>query len=580
MAGTFSHPFSDSSLWNTPISNLNPTYSDPNAVQNTQFKDAGLANTSALFDHVVYNTPSDAPTATWTFNTLNTTAVGGNFSTNGSVQIQTPADLQFTHGADGWSVFSDGAHSWETWGGSFDAATNTYHAAYLVENDVANGTGWGNVNTGAGAGIRASGASLLGGVVSQSELNNLSIPHALAIELDASQLKAATGSTNAGQFTAPAVNADGNSVSAYSGSIPIGSHFALPANLDLSAAGLTPEGLALAKAYQSYGGYVVDMAGHTTSLAEFEPGTAQQQADVFKDLGWIRDHLVMTSDQGQGASNAAAPADAAAAMQANAAQADTHQAPADAAAGTVAAPADAAAVMQANGAQADTHQAPADAAAGTVAAPAGAATVTQANTAQADTHPATAPVDVTAGTGVAAADTGASDMHQADAGAGAGMHAALASLAKGMVGATDANQTSISHALASFNPHEFAAAARSADGAAGNNGMDQAGWGHHDTGTTAGMTAAAASLLGGMAGHADANQISMPQASATDAGLHQLAAATGAAHAGQPVQSVSADSASYAGTAAMGGHFGLPGQDHVDTTLMHHQAFAEVWRAL
>jgi hypothetical protein len=160
------------------------------------------------------------------------------------------------------------------------------------------------------------------------------------------------------------------------------------------------------------------------------------------------------------------------------------------------------------------------------------------------------------------------------------MHAALASLVKGMVGATDANQTSIAHALASFNPHEFAAATQSADGVAANNAAGQTGLGSHDTGTAAGMTAAAASLLGGMAGHADANQISMPQASAMDTGLHHFAAATGAANAGQPAQSVAADSGSYAGAVAMGGHFGLPGQDHTDMTLMHHQAFAEVWRAL
>ncbi|MGY4626695.1 hypothetical protein [Bradyrhizobium sp. USDA 4486] len=73
----------------------------------------------------------------------------------------------------------------------------------------------------------------------------------------------------------------------------MGAHFALPANLDLDHAGLTPEGLALAKAYQEYGGYVVDAAPHTTSLADVDGATAQQLADLRHDVSWIRDHLVM-----------------------------------------------------------------------------------------------------------------------------------------------------------------------------------------------------------------------------------------------------------------------------------------------
>ncbi|MEK9280214.1 MULTISPECIES: hypothetical protein [unclassified Bradyrhizobium] len=121
------------------------------------------------------------------------------------------------------------------------------------------------------------GASLLGGLVTQDELNNLSIPHALGIELDTHQLAAATGPNHAGQFTFPAVSADGDSAASYTGTIPMGAHFALPPNIDLAAAGLTPEGLALAKAYQTYGGYVVDMAGHTTALAQVE-ATPEQQA--------------------------------------------------------------------------------------------------------------------------------------------------------------------------------------------------------------------------------------------------------------------------------------------------------------
>ncbi|WGD54947.1 hypothetical protein QA641_14125 [Bradyrhizobium sp. CB1650] len=341
MPGSFSHPFSDTSLWNTRIDSLNPTYTDASTVQNVQFRDASLANSWLQTDLTPYNTPSTAPTATWSFDTLNTTGVGGTFSSNGTIQLQTPTDLKFTDGGDGWAVFTspDGVHSWEVWGGSYDAATHTYHAAYLVENDVVNGTGWGQPDTGTGVGIRAAGASLLGGLVTQDELNSLSIQHALGIELDTHQLAAASGSTNAGQFVFPAVTADGDSAASYTGTIPMGAHFALPPDLDLAAAGLTPEGLALAKAYQTYGGYVVDMAGHTTALAQVE-ATPEQQAHLFADVDWIRDHLVMTVDHGSGASNTAPQTDPIA--QSDSVQTDTQQAaaPADVAGGTTPAPAD------------------------------------------------------------------------------------------------------------------------------------------------------------------------------------------------------------------------------------------------
>jgi hypothetical protein len=291
--GTFASPFAGSSLWNMPIGQLDPIYSAPGSIEDVQFRDTSLANTWAKFDHIVYDTPASAPLVTWTFNVLNMTPVGGTFISNNTIKLHTPANLAFGNGSDGWAIFSDpdGIHFWEVWEGSYNSVTMTYQAKYMVEGDYVNGTGWGQ--NGLGAGIRAAGASVLGGIVTQDELNNLSIHHALSIELDVSQLKA--GATPSDQLVFPAVSTDSGSQLSYTGTIPMGAHFALPPSLDLSHAGLTPEGLALAEAYQTYGGYVVDSAGHTTSLAQIEGGTTQQYNDIFADLSWIRDHLVMTS---------------------------------------------------------------------------------------------------------------------------------------------------------------------------------------------------------------------------------------------------------------------------------------------
>ncbi|KJC53499.1 hypothetical protein UP06_00020, partial [Bradyrhizobium sp. LTSP857] len=285
------HFFSADSLWNTPISELNVQYSDPNSIQNLQFENTSLANTWVQSADLFFSTPTDAPHMKWTFDVLNQATVGGGFSSHGTLQLSTPIDLTPTHGSDGWAVFTDpdGIHYWEAWKASYDSASQTWHASYLVEGDL-NGTGWGTA-PGAGAGIRASGASLLGGLITTDELNSLSINHAMAIELDPTQLKAGTNQLD--QFVFPAVSADGSSVSVYKGTIPVGAHFALPSNLDIEHAGLTPEGLAVARAYQQYGGYVVDAAAHTASIAMVEEANTQQLADLHHDAAWIRDHLVM-----------------------------------------------------------------------------------------------------------------------------------------------------------------------------------------------------------------------------------------------------------------------------------------------
>jgi hypothetical protein len=286
-AASLLHPFSADSPWNVPIDQAHVKYSDPNSIENRQFRDKSLANSWIQTENLLFETPVNAPLVKWAFDTLND---GGKFSANGTLQIQTPMKLTITHGSDGWSIFTDpdGVHYWETWAATYNASSRTYHVGYMVKGNL-NGTGWGH--DGVGAGIRAAGASLLGGLIQPGELDKLSIEHALPIELDWSQLKAAVNPSD--QFVFPAISADSDSTTSYHGTIPMGAHFALPADLDISQAGLTPLGHALAKAYQKYGGYVVDAAGHTTSIAMVTGGTKHQLDDLNQDVAWIRDHLVM-----------------------------------------------------------------------------------------------------------------------------------------------------------------------------------------------------------------------------------------------------------------------------------------------
>jgi hypothetical protein len=214
-----------------------------------------------------------------------------------------------------WTIWTDpdGVHIWEGWGaqphmagqwsGSLAAVAPTvglplqvtvsqpdgsYDVRFLGHTDFMNTTGWGIDPASGIIGVRAAGASLLGGQIWPAELTS-SIEHAVPIMLDARQLKRG--------FVPPAVSEDNDN--SYSGSIPMGSHFALPPGIDLatvinpySGLPLTPEGKALAKAYQKYGGYVVDTATGTISLAFAPDATDPQTVNMETDGDWIRDNIV------------------------------------------------------------------------------------------------------------------------------------------------------------------------------------------------------------------------------------------------------------------------------------------------
>jgi hypothetical protein len=305
------HPFSADSAWNTPIDPAHITYTDPTAIENQQFRDQALANTwiqqvdNLLFitppdtpltlwnfdpgKHAVYSTVASAPLKLWRYDTLNN---GGVFSTGGEMLIPTPPALGPTLEFADWSMFTelDGVHLWETWAAEV-LSDGTFHVPYLCHVDLT-GTGWGKQATLTGVGIRAAGASLLGGLIPAAELAGVPlIEHAVPIELDDAQLKAGTVQTD--QFVPPAVSCDGDSLTTYTGTIPMGAHFALPPDVVLPST-LTPEGLALAKAYQKYGGYVVDAAGFTCALALVTDISEQQSNALYLDTFWIRDNLVMT----------------------------------------------------------------------------------------------------------------------------------------------------------------------------------------------------------------------------------------------------------------------------------------------
>jgi hypothetical protein len=76
-------------------------------------------------------------------------------------------------------------------------------------------------------------------------------------------------------YTGPALAFDSNPN--YSGTLPMGSHLALPANADLDSLGLqTNIGHMMAEAAQQYGIFVVDRGGSGITVAtQFDPASSE-----------------------------------------------------------------------------------------------------------------------------------------------------------------------------------------------------------------------------------------------------------------------------------------------------------------
>jgi hypothetical protein len=125
---------------------------------------------------------------------------------------------------------------------------------------------WGGKMTGASSnpgyfldkrGSAASGLPLLAGLITIAELRERRIDHAVAIGVP---------TTAAGTFTWPAQRTDGRTTGP--SAIPEGTRFRIDPSVDLDKLGLTPAGLAIARAVQRYGMIVRDGAGNVTFYAE------------------------------------------------------------------------------------------------------------------------------------------------------------------------------------------------------------------------------------------------------------------------------------------------------------------------
>ncbi len=137
-------------------------------------------------------------------------------------------------------------------------------------------------------GVRAYGGSALGGLVRTWELRAGSIDHALAFAMPRRNL--------AHGPVWPATSEDERA--RYRGSLPMGSMVAIPASVDLDSMGLSARGLAIARALQRHGAYLVDASENFTLYAE--PGAEGLLGGARRDLERIRAELRVVIERAPG----------------------------------------------------------------------------------------------------------------------------------------------------------------------------------------------------------------------------------------------------------------------------------------
>lgn len=111
-------------------------------------------------------------------------------------------------------------------------------------------------------GTRAYGWASFIGLIRHHELEQLDIPHIIALAGPNSFLKSGP--------VWPAKWEDNDGPANYTGVVPIGTVYGIPPTVNVANLGLSPEGLALARAFQDYGGVITDRAG--TGAIYMQPG--------------------------------------------------------------------------------------------------------------------------------------------------------------------------------------------------------------------------------------------------------------------------------------------------------------------
>jgi hypothetical protein len=200
--------------------------------------------------------------------------------------LRTPTNAAPDTQADGTLAVIDGAQAVEMWQAR-KLSNGNWTASAAVLTDL---TGRGFYDS--YHGIRAGGMSALGGLIRRDELLALNIPHALAIAVQPLALNRNAPGGKA--WVWPASWADGttNPGGSYStgGNLHMGSLLAIPPSVRLDTLGLSPQGLAIARALQDYGAYISETGGGNV-IYYAEPASADIVTTDGGELGKLTPYL-------------------------------------------------------------------------------------------------------------------------------------------------------------------------------------------------------------------------------------------------------------------------------------------------
>lgn len=169
---------------------------------------------------------------------------------------------------------------WSYWVCTLDAANHRVSAKLGIKCPL-DGTGFGTA-PGVKAGTRASGASLLGGLITAQNLADRSIPHALAAAIPRACLSAASPG-----YTSPAVTADSGWQTSYTGGIRMGSRWGISAGTACPSSNADCQ--TVWKALQTHGLFVLDADSSGLALYLERTGTTDTTAN---NIGSIMNAIV------------------------------------------------------------------------------------------------------------------------------------------------------------------------------------------------------------------------------------------------------------------------------------------------
>lgn len=265
-------PFASTSPFNVPITD-HPTIDPNSSAMIAHASRTGMAHAN-LYEYgiPIYRATSTTPryrvkcTSPWGHCPLETRPVPipHNAAPNrGSDGVMTVVNLSTNRVSEYWQASRSAFGGWNTSWGAINSMS---------------GSGWGGNSTGAGA-------SRIGGVVRVAEIESGVIDHALVMQSD---------NVCRDVYRAPALKTDGDSDR--SDCIPEGARLQLDPDIDVAAVeGITPGELAVAKALQTYGAYLIDRADTSLSISfELAPDAGPHSpGSVYEAAGLSWDYYGM-----------------------------------------------------------------------------------------------------------------------------------------------------------------------------------------------------------------------------------------------------------------------------------------------